>query len=427
MLPMDEPANTSPTPEPIPPRFYWLKRLTLLAIVSAALLVGLRYLALTLTQRRLTAEVKAIQARGEPLFPADFLDRPAALKDDAGPDLLAACDLFEVPTPHQPAWDNLPRGAYRPQDVPTIDAVLAANQKPLAKLRSARGKRVVNWGLPLKTPVVSVVLPMVNSMRDLSDSLDFAARRAHADGRDSEAVEYLRDWIALSRALKTQPVLVSHLVATAMQDRTSRTIIELAPNIKIGEPNGASEAQLKTAITELLADRQTLRSGRRWCYQGERMLQLDFIFSLMGEDREAIGKAVRVQLYDRWAAWWIRPIMTDNARDLLLALGAEADAAGAPDLPSATTALSKPAARSSPPRGQWDLRSLRSPMFQRSLTPHYNAGLMRRKAAIALAERLYELKYGKQPRKIEDLVPEFLPALPIDPVNAKPMQFGPHR
>src|SRR5215204_5470482 len=90
-------ADTSPDTRPIPPRFWWLKRLVLAMVIFMALLVGLRYLSLHVAKRRLEAEIAAIRARGEPLEPEDFADRPAPAQEDAGPDLLAAARIFAVP------------------------------------------------------------------------------------------------------------------------------------------------------------------------------------------------------------------------------------------------------------------------------------------------------------------------------------------
>ncbi|MCH7565360.1 MAG: hypothetical protein IH968_16225 [Gemmatimonadetes bacterium] len=37
-------------------------------------------------------------------------------------------------------------------------------------------------------------------------------------------------------------------------------------------------------------------------------------------------------------------------------------------------------------------------------------------AAIALAMRLYELDHGRRPRQLSELVPDYLPAVPLDPM-----------
>src|SRR6185436_10384663 len=90
-------AITSPAEHVFPPRFWWLKRIALAMALFAALLLALRYLALHVAQRRVAAEIAAIEARGEPLRPQDFLDQPVAPDQDAGPDLLAAGKMLVLP------------------------------------------------------------------------------------------------------------------------------------------------------------------------------------------------------------------------------------------------------------------------------------------------------------------------------------------
>jgi hypothetical protein len=51
---------------------------------------------------------------------------------------------------------------------------------------------------------------------------------------------------------------------------------------------------------------------------------------------------------------------------------------------------------------------------------HYQVITERRMAATALAIRLYELDHGQRPKTLEELVPDYLPAVPDDPYSAGP-------
>ncbi len=46
---------------------------------------------------------------------------------------------------------------------------------------------------------------------------------------------------------------------------------------------------------------------------------------------------------------------------------------------------------------------------------------------IMLACRLFELEKGRMPEKLEELVPDLLPAVPADPFDGKPMRYDSHR
>ena len=51
----------------------------------------------------------------------------------------------------------------------------------------------------------------------------------------------------------------------------------------------------------------------------------------------------------------------------------------------------------------------------------------RRMAGIALAMRLYEVDNGRRPGKLGELVPKYLPAVPVDPFSpdGKPISYRP--
>jgi hypothetical protein len=168
----------------MPRRFWWLKRIALVMLLLAGLLVGLRYWSLAVAKQRLEAEIDGIKARGEPLVAADFVEQPAPAEEDAGPDLVAAGRMFAVPGQHLLAWNNIniPRYTYRPQDAATLDAIFSANQQALAKVRSARGKRVVNWGLAMKTPATAIPYPKLWELRQVSEALEIAAKKGDCGG-----------------------------------------------------------------------------------------------------------------------------------------------------------------------------------------------------------------------------------------------------
>jgi hypothetical protein len=401
-------ADTSPQVIAMPPRFWWLKRIAVAMLLFAGLLVALRYLSLNVAKRRLDAEINAIKARGEPLVPEDFLDRPVAAEDDAGPDLLAATKSFSIPKEHQAAW-NPTTNQNRAVAAATVDAVLSANREALAKVRVARGKRIVNWRLPIRSPMQAVRLPMLAELRQLGEAMRLASQRAIREGRHDEAVEYLRDWLMMSQSLESQPMLVSHLHSTAMQSHVMTGIRMATALLRVGNGGGdAREGQVKALIQELLDERKSDRSGWRWAWQGERMMQMELIKALASED-EATRDAMGVNIHTRFMGWWMRPMQAATAEDLLDMANTNVKAAGAKDLPEAVKIVR-----------EWETRSPRfvrlgkySPA-QGNLNAQFLAVYDRREAAVGLAVRMFKLRYGRDVKDIQELVPEFLPEAPLD-------------
>ncbi len=110
-----------------------------------------------------------------------------------------------------------------------------------------------------------------------------------------------------------------------------------------------------------------------------------------------------------------RPVMLWGETNILRAASAELKAAEAEDLPTALEMLMP----SNPAGGTtllWKVRMIRGQMMKTHFVQHYQAVRQRRQAAITLAERLHELKYGKRAQRVAELVPEFLASVPVDPV-----------
>ena len=49
----------------------------------------------------------------------------------------------------------------------------------------------------------------------------------------------------------------------------------------------------------------------------------------------------------------------------------------------------------------------------------------RKMVITAIALKRYQLKYGNYPADLNALVPEFLPAVPLDPVDGQPLRYHP--
>src|SRR4051812_46866611 len=323
----------------VPKRFWWFKRIVAGFIVFAAATLGLRYVAVASAQRRLAKEVEAIRARGEPILPEDFLERPVAAEQNAAADLLKAKELWHVPAEHHDVWVDLSTTAfYSPQELTVIDAVLSANRDALTLMRRARRKPLVNWGLKIQSPAIGVMLSMLNDMRDFANSLSIASGRALQAGHDGEAVEDWRDTLGIVRATETQPFIISQLVANGISTLVSNKIYASARNLKIGDPTAASEAQVRALIDELLEEHESAQSGWKWGCMGERMAQLDLAYCLSG-GKELPDSAFGQEMASSPLMWWLKPMLLADARGVLAASSVDIDAAGAPDAATATAKL----------------------------------------------------------------------------------------
>ena len=61
------------------------------------------------------------------------------------------------------------------------------------------------------------------------------------------------------------------------------------------------------------------------------------------------------------------------------------------------------------------ISAILGPSHKRSAQLHLRSLAVRRMAAIALAIRLYQLEHGRRPKTLDELVPAYLDAVPLDP------------
>ena len=64
------------------------------------------------------------------------------------------------------------------------------------------------------------------------------------------------------------------------------------------------------------------------------------------------------------------------------------------------------------------------PSLSRAVQFHFRALTSRRLAATGLAIRLYEIDHGHRPHTLNELVPDYLPAIPLDPFSPDGAPIG---
>jgi len=119
------------------------------------------------------------------------------------------------------------------------------------------------------------------------------------------------------------------------------------------------------------------------------------------------------------------PLRKRNIVELLQALTAVAEAAGQEGRVEAKACLREvPESKGALDSVVRPLTSTLMPTMTRALTQHFCAIARRRMAATALAIRLYEIEHARRCEKLTNLVPEYLPAVPIDPFSPDRRPIG---
>jgi hypothetical protein len=401
------------TTAPIPPRFWWLKRLTAGGIALFFLMLALRLWWGDVAQRRLDAEISAAQSRGEPALIVDFADASADHPSDvqnAAAQYTAAGAAINY-NAAQSAFDNRFNSdtALSDADRKMLDGLVAANARTISLCRIAADLPRASWGLKLHSPVVNVMLPALNWQRGLANMLVYAEIDHHLHGDDALAVEDLRDIFCEADAVEHYgPFIITHLVAIGINALGADRVARLAGNLKIG-PDGASVAAVQRLIAQIIDEREYRAAGER-CWYGERLIAIDA--------NGTLGFTLP-QVRDN-LLWPVQPMLTLDQIRVFQYDTAVAHAMREPTLSTASTKL--------PPL---PLKGTFSPLYtaahiytlfvmasvNRSVLTHYRGLTERRAAAVLLAIRLYQVDHGAAPANLDLLVPAYLPAVPLDPFS----------
>lgn len=407
------------SPEPYPPRYWWLKRILLGSALLLGLLVAARLIWGWDADRRMREEIAAIQAAGEPILPEDFsIERVPDAENYAIPYQRAMTILSS--TNNSPRNGDMMWPSYLPYPAAwysDAQIAIAQNAGAFAPLREARQHQKVDWNINWPELFASGINNLVNKLMPFNQSRVMAnlvadtAEYRHLEGNDAEALELIRDILAAADALDQQPILISHLVATGIDSLAVSALQIIAPGIRLTpeqttsgttQPHAhfpARREQVQELITLLLDP--THGDGWRKALYAERSLVPPSI--LEHTEAEVI----------------LRPLYVLDARrafrmnDHLIASGSR---------PSYGGSIS--------PTHDLSLTNLASHNFtlgiNRVLEINFRNKANRRMAAVALAARLYQSDHdGAWPPSLEALVPRYLPAVPIDPLSpdARPMRY----
>lgn len=414
---------------PVPPRYWWLKRVLLTTGVLAVALVVLRLWWGWEAERRWQARIAEYRAAGEPVTIAEHQPPPIPDGENAAVLLEKAAKTLCSATPRPvEIIDFYPSRELALQWSDVLGRVIAAHTESLELARQARQRWRADWRLQLRSPLLNAPLPPLSQQRQLSRLLVAAACYQHAVTRDdAAAVETLRDLVGQTRALhQMRAFLIAHLVGITVQANAVYAVEELTPALRIGagqlaptDGQPARAEQVRALIAELL-DEADARESWLWAFYGERLIAMDTARLLGSGQGGALGLPPRGLLGKLLA-----PALKLDALRAMDFYTRAAQAGLAPNYPAGRKLIR---ARRQPvsglERNARPMSGLVMPSVERVLVLHLRAMMLRRMAATALAVRLYEAEHGRRPAALADLVPDYLPAVPDDLFAADGLTVG---
>ena len=362
------------------------------------------------TGRQLAAQQAQIRARGEPVEPAEFVRDPLPPAENA---LVVLTRAAALDPGMSPANSSLEYAPYPPFGAAWEGAAAVSESRNAAVFPLARRARALpraQLNASYASPMFATLLPALNTSRKLANTLGDGALYQHlVAGNDAEAVERLRDVLHLARSLHQDDCQVSQLVAIGITALAVDRTQVIAPGLGADVP--ATRRSIEGLIAELLDDRPS-REGLRRALVFERV---------------ALADAMAWQSEGTWA---IRPLAQ---REMVRTNADAAVFTAAAEQPNAAAAARVLATL--PPRRDEPKRPFGGPLRDETQAPrysrwfstgrwagdrfiamHYRLVADRRAAAVSLAAQLYRADHGgRWPQRLEELVPRYLPALPLDP------------
>lgn len=430
-------ADPDATVQPHPPRYWWLKRIAIVSAVLVALVAGLRLWWGYEAEHRLNALVAQYRAAGEPIEPEDFNPPPipdeqnaAVYWKQAGETLSLSADLPRKFMDGERA-DIGVLGSHRAfirYFSADIAALLEKNADCLSLIAQAAALPDDVPLEPIKSPVIHLLLPSLQNSRTLAKFLRVAALHEHEAGRDRVCLAHVNAMLSLGESADGFPTVINHLVAVACDALATEVVERAAPNLRIVSDSDADDQSAATrqqvrALIDRLLDEVAFRHGMVWAFFGERAMHLDNGRMLQNgqviwQDFMYVGGGV-ASSSDRWLSIIGSrigyPILaTDVAytMDIMTAMVEAAEIRGYHD---AVQHMPTPAIPTSGIRSFAHLYARTMlPSLRRAFELHFRELVFRQMAAVALAIRLYEIDHGRRPPTLDALVPNYLPAVPVD-------------
>jgi hypothetical protein len=332
---------------------------------------------------RLARRIAAYRAAGQPIEPGDFRQSPVP---DELNRAIALAPLMDAIPDDLPVLSDLPYGFERAAHLALSSGVCV----PDGELDAALSRPLVRWPHELPQIMGSGDLDLSRPRR-LANYLACDARLAMEDRDEAAASRKISQMLRLAESEGTDTAYIGWLVSAGIEAETCDVILDsgLGANSKLAKP-------LIARLLDETGERQRLSDAML----AERAGQLRTFRSMAASSGRVKGWVVGtyadvslIGVFD----------LADLQRELML----EEDPTKIDGIKARINALGSS-------RINVVTWTLASSAFRSDETPR-RARADRRLAAVVLALRAYRADRGVLPEKLEELVPEYLPAIPVDP------------
>jgi len=290
-----------------------------------------------------------------------------------------------------------------------IDAFLGENEKALSLLHEAVALDYARYPMDFSQGM-DMLTPWLKEARRCSFLLSLEGLAASAADDPNRAIETVRATLALAKS-QDCPMIINRLVEVAIRAVAYNNLEQVVNRVTL------TDAQLQTVSGWV--ETYVNPEGYRQALIGERCIGLQ-MFRSPGTMSSEMGGGGIVSV-----ALVPLKILGFYDRDMLSYVNLLQDYIDALDLPrderlAAYRAVDE---RFSDGKGLGLLTSIIMPALLRTYQLEMRSDAHRRVTSTALAAQRFRLAQGRLPETLDELVPAYLDAVPIDPFDNQPLRY----
>jgi hypothetical protein len=310
-------------------------------------------------------------------------------------------------------WADAPQKPGFDADSAPLRAFMKRQEPTIAFLRRAAAMPDCYFEHNYGAPGYDMILPELSALRQGARLLVVDARLKAADGKPREALESLAAVFGMAQHTRREPITISALVAMAIDSNGAEGLESVLAACRPGADD------LKVLAIDEAASFQHIMPR---VFQMEEAFGLP-AFPMVSEgdmSMRALGLNVEPFMIPLLPVWRVY-LLPDEIFSYRNVMGEFRSLAARPYFQTHTE-WSRTEARLSENHRMGILTKMLVPALGRCMEVAAKADARHRLAVIAVAATSYRLKTGRLPARLEDLVPEFMPAAPVDPFDGKPMK-----
>lgn len=412
-------------------RHGWVRRHPIVTafLLLVILLVAAVWILHDQAERALAGRIAAIRDRGEPVTVQDIVYSQPNIPDEENLTLkLAAAgrnaEAVGMSEDESKSIPYLGAAKFPLTGERWNDAMLKESEAYLARCNDAlnelhaalkleRGSLNIYW----TTPAINVLMPELSDLRQATKALVLECQIAAQQGNREKAEQCLLDMRPLMRAVDGSNTLIGALVQISVTALVQETIER---NINLCGISDASLHKLQVALREAESF-----PDMKQAFFGERVMFLDTLQWVRSSGPGTVSALTGGQgTPGPEAMWSYIPVLPEL--DI---------AAGLDHYSLMVNAVGQPDAKSIHGINALDTGAQRLPKYcvmTRVMLPSLSRSIFlwvrtvgtNRALRAAIAAERFRLATAHWPEKLVDLVPRYLDAVPIDPIDGKPIRYA---